>query len=58
MGNVVSWIVEEVNNDSGNVRSQTFTNYDEALEMFNHLKLLNEKNFVSIQKAEKKLLVE
>jgi hypothetical protein len=58
MGNVVSWIVEEVNNDSGDVRSQTFANYDEALEMFNHLKLLNEKNFVSIQKAEKKLLVE
>jgi hypothetical protein len=58
MGNVVSWVVEEVSNESGDVRSQTFANYDEALDMYNHLKILNEKNFVSIQKAEKKLLVE
>ena len=58
MTNVVSWIVEEVDSTTNNVRSQTFTSYEEALDMYNHLKLLNESNFVSIQKAEKKLLVE
>lgn len=56
--NVVQWVVEEVDSTTNSVRSQTFANYDEALDMYNHLKLLNENNFVSIQKAEKKLLVE
>lgn len=58
MGNVVQWVVEEVDSATNNVKSQVFNNYDEALDMYNHLKLLNEKNFVSIQKAEKKLLLE
>lgn len=58
MNNVVQWVVEEVDSTTNNVRSQTFSNYDEAMDMYNHLKMLNEANFVSIQKAEKKLLVE
>lgn len=58
MTNIVEWIVEEVSAVDGGVKSQRFTNYEEALDIYNHLKSLNEKNFVSIQKSEKKLLVE
>lgn len=56
--NVVSWIVEEKDNTTGAVKTQSFNSYDEALDMYNYLKLLNENSFVSIQKNEKKLLVE
>ena len=58
MTNIVTWIVEEVDNTSKKVRTQSFNSYDEALEIYNHLKMVNENNFVSIQKTERKLLLE
>lgn len=57
MNHIVSWIVEEVDN-TGNRKTQTFNQYDEALDVYNHLKLEKKESFVSIQKTEKKLLVE
>lgn len=58
MSNIVTWIVEEIDNETKKVRTQCFNNYDEAIEIYNHLKTLNENNFVSIQKTERKLLLE
>jgi hypothetical protein len=59
MANVVRWIVEEKENDSGKVTySQEFSSYDEALDIYNSLKVKREDTFVSIQKSEKKLLLE
>jgi len=58
MSNIVTWIVEEVDSNTKKVRTQSFNNYDEALEIYNHLKQMNENNFVSIQKSERKLLLE
>lgn len=54
--NVVEWIVEEVRD--GNIRTQAFQSYEDALDVYNHLKLENKESFVSIQRSEKKLLVE
>lgn len=56
--NVVTWIVEQVEHDTGNVKRQAFTSYDEALDVYNNLKRENAQNFVSIEKSEKKLLLE
>lgn len=56
--NLVSWIVEEVDSQTGNRRVQSFSHYDEALDVYNHLKVEHKENFVSIQKSEKKLLTE
>lgn len=56
--NVVQWVVEEIDSATKIRRTQYFSNYDEALDIYNNLKSLNENNFVSIQKSEKKLLVE
>lgn len=55
--NVVQWIVEQVHPD-GARNVQSFNTYDEALDMYNHTKELYKESFVSIQKTEKKLLVE
>lgn len=55
--NVVQWIVEQVHPD-GARNTQSFNTYDEALDMYNHTKELYKESFVSIQKTEKKLLVE
>lgn len=57
MSNVVTWIVEEVHPD-GVRNTHTFNSYDEALDMYNHSKQMYKESFVSIQKSEKKLLVE
>lgn len=54
--NVVEWIVEEVRD--GNIRTQSFQSYEEALDIYNHLKSEHKESFVSIQRSEKKLLVE
>lgn len=54
--NIVEWIVEEVRD--GNVRTQSFQTYEDALDVYNHLKVENKESFVSIQRSEKKLLVE
>ncbi len=56
--NVVQWIVEEVDNLTGIRRVKEFASYDEALDVYNDLKLRNEHNFISLEKAEKKLLIE
>lgn len=58
MNNIVSWIVEEINSQTGDRRVQSFNQYDDALDVYNHLKLENKENFVSIQRSEKKLLTE
>lgn len=55
---VTQWVVEDVDAITKVRRSHTFNNYDEALDVYNDLKMLNENNFVSIQKLEKKLLTE
>lgn len=57
-GNIVQWVVEEVDALTKIRRTQAFNNYDEALDVYNNLKTINENNFVSIQKSEKKLLTE
>lgn len=54
--NLVEWVVEEVRD--GNVRTQAFQSYEEALDVYNAIKTENKESFVSIQKSEKKLLVE
>lgn len=54
MSNIVTWIVEEVQN--GERRTFSYDSYDEALDAYNDLKLEHKDSFVSIQKSEKKLL--
>lgn len=58
MNNIVSWIVEEVDSKTGNRRVQSFSQYEDALDIYNNLKTENKENFVSIQRTEKKLLTE
>ena len=55
--NVVEWIVEEVDSKTGARTVRPFPSYSEALEVYNDLKEKN-NNFLSIQKSEKKLLLE
>jgi hypothetical protein len=55
--NVVEWIVEEIN-VRGERREFPFSTYEEAIEVYNDLKVKNEQNFLSIQKSAKKLLLE
>jgi hypothetical protein len=52
---VVTWIVEEVSADGQN-RTFSYPSYDEALDVYNNLKLEHKDSFISIQKSEKKLL--
>lgn len=54
---IVEWVVEEVKKD-GNVKKSKFSSYDEALDIYENLKTQNPESFISIQKSEKKLLVE
>jgi hypothetical protein len=59
MSKIVQWIVEEVENDTGSVLyKQSFQNYDEALDVYNALKLEHNESLISIQRSEKKLLLE
>lgn len=58
MSNVVRWLVEE-KDATGNVTySQEFNSYDEAVGVYNDLKLKREDTTVSVEKTEKKLLLE
>lgn len=57
MNKLVSWIVEEVNRN-GDIKRHSFNQYDEALDVYNHLKTEKADSFISIQKSEKKLLAE
>jgi len=57
--NVVKWIVEEKENETGKVTYlMEFDSYDEALDAYNSLKTEKENTLVSIQKSNKKLLLE
>jgi hypothetical protein len=56
---LVSWQVEEVDNDSGALLSRrSFDSYDEALDRYYYLKEQNTSSIVRIEKTEKKLLQE
>jgi hypothetical protein len=56
---ITKWLVEEVDSvTEEKVFSLEFDNYTEALETFNHLKEATDNNSVSIQKTDKRLLVE
>lgn len=56
---IVKWLVEEVDADTKETLfSLEFTDHAEAMETFNHLKEVSDKNLVSIHKQEKRLLVE
>ncbi len=56
---IVKWLVEEVDADTKETLfSLEFTDHTEAIETFNHLKEVSDKNLVSIHKQEKRLLVE
>lgn len=57
--NVVKWIVEEKENDTGKVTYlMEFDSYDEAIDAYSALKAERNDTFVSVQKSEKKLLLE
>ena len=59
MSNIVKWIVEEKENDTGKVTFfQEYSSYDDALDIYSALKTERADTFVSIQKSEKKLLIE
>jgi len=59
MSNVVKWLVEEKDSNTGNVTySQEFSSFDEAVEVYNDLKNKRDDTFLIIEKTEKKLLLE
>jgi pentatricopeptide repeat protein len=53
---IVEWVVEMV--DNGSTKSIKFNSYDEALDVYNQMKLENVNSNITIQKSEKKLLVD
>lgn len=56
---ITKWLVEEVDAvTKEKIFSLEFTDYTEAMETYNHLKEVTDKNLVSIHKNEKRLLVE
>jgi Cft2 family RNA processing exonuclease len=56
---IVKWLVEEVDAETKQTLfSVEFTDHKEALDTFNHLKEVSDKNLISIHKNEKRLLVE
>jgi len=56
---ITKWLVEEVDSvTEEKVFSLEFDDYKEALETFDHLKEVTDKNMVSIQQTEKRLLME
>lgn len=56
---ITKWLVEEVDADTKQkLFSLEFTDYNEAMETYNHLKEVSDKNLVSIHKQDKRLLVE
>ena len=56
--NVEKWIVEEVDALTGIKTTKEYDSYDDALDVYNHLKLRNEHNMVSMEKSKKRLLME
>jgi len=59
MSNVVKWLVEEKDSNTGNVTyAQEFSSFDEAVEVYNDLKNKRDDTFLIIEKTEKKLLLE
>lgn len=57
--NVVKWLVEEKDQKTNAVvYSQEFSSYDEAFDVYNSLKTEHVDTLVSIEKTERKLLVE
>lgn len=59
MSNVVKWLVEEKENGSDTViYSQEFNSFDEAVEVYNDLKEKREDTTISIERSDKKLLLE
>ena len=56
---IVKWLVEEVDaKTKQKLFSLEFTDYNEAMETYNHLKEVTDNNLISIHKNEKRLLVE
>jgi L-rhamnose isomerase len=55
---VVVWIVEEEDKEGKRTFLQTYDSYDEALSAYNSLKEDHEDRQLSIQRSEKKLLLE
>ena len=53
---IVEWVVE-VERD-GVKKSLRYDSYDEALDLYNFMKLESDNSNITIQKLEKKLLVE
>jgi len=59
MSNVVKWLVEEKDSDTGEVTySQEFISFDEAMTVYRDLTNRRDDTLVSIEKSEKKLLME
>jgi hypothetical protein len=56
--NVAKWIVEEVDALTGIKTTKEYDSYDDALDVYNDLKLKNEHNLISMEKSKKKLLLE
>ena len=56
---ITKWLVEEVDSKTNKkLFSVEFSDYTEAMETYNHLKEVTNKNLVSIHKQDKRLLVE
>jgi len=59
MSKIEHWIVEVVDSETGEVRrSNPFELYEDALDVYSDLKASDSKGFISIQKVERKLLLE
>lgn len=59
MSNLVKWLVEEKENETGKViYSQEFNSFDEAVGVYNDLKKKRDDTLLVIEKSEKKLLLE
>ena len=56
--NVGKWIVEEVDVLTGITTTKEYDSYDDALDVYNDLKLKNEHNLISMEKSKKRLLME
>lgn len=57
MTHLTEWVIEETNNESGEVKVYKYTDYSEALEIFQSFKE-NTDVTVSLQKKQKRLLNE
>lgn len=53
---IVEWVVEVERN--GVKKSLRYDSYDEALDLYNFMKLESDNSNITIQKSEKKLLID